>query len=125
MDKRKLERLPDAELRVMQALWDSSHPATRAEIERHLSGSPMAATTLLTLLSRLAARGFVAVRREGRSSSYSPAVAREEYLAQQSRNFLQRMFGGSIPAFAAALCDSGLSKEELKELQRLLREDEL
>ena len=31
----------------------------------------------------------------------------------------------SLPAFAAALCDSGLSRQELAELRRLLERDEL
>ena len=61
----------------------------------------------------------------GRSARYIPLVSREEYLAQQSRRFLEKLCGGSLPAFAAALCDSGLSREELAELRRLLERDEL
>ena len=47
-----LRRLPDAELEVMQAVWDCSGPATRTDIEKRLATArPLAPTTVLTLLS--------------------------------------------------------------------------
>lgn len=80
----------------------------------------MALTTLLTVLTRLSEKGFVQIQKEGRSARYIPLVARQDYLAQQSRRFVQTVCGGSLPAFAAALCDSGLTKEELTLLRELL-----
>lgn len=114
-------RLPDAELAVMQAVWACEPPASRADIDVILQNThPMAPTTLLTLLTRLSEKGFVQIQKEGRSARYLPLVSRQDYLAQQSRSFVQTVCGGSLPAFAAALCDSGLSKEELAELRDLL-----
>ncbi len=119
-------RLPDAELEVMQALWACEAPAARAEIEQHLPQShPMALTTLLTLLTRLGEKEFVKIEKQGRKSLYTPLVSREEYLAGQSRSFVEKICGGSISAFASALCSSGLSKEDLAELRRLLERSEL
>lgn len=88
-------RLPDGELEVMQALWDCEVPASRADIEARLhTAKPMAATTLLTFLSRLAERGYVKAERSGRSAMYTPLVSREAYLAGQSRRFLDKLCGG-------------------------------
>lgn len=116
-------RLPDTELEVMQALWASDTPVPRAQLEERLAQThPMATTTLLTLLSRLSEKGFVRVDKEGRKSLYAPLVTREDYLAAQSRSFIQKLCGGSLSTFASALCDSGLSKEELEELRELLKE---
>ncbi len=116
-----IKKLPDTELEVMQALWSCAVPATRADMEQFLSKShPMAHTTLLTLLSRLAEKEFVRIEKEGRSAHYYPLVSKEDYLAAQSRRFLNQLFGGSIPAFANALCNSGLTKEELAELRQFL-----
>lgn len=116
-------RLPDAELMVMQALWSCNAPATSAEIETHLpTDHPIAQTTLLTLLSRLAERGFLSVQKQGRSNVYSPAVTQHDYLSSQSRRFVDQLCGGSMPVFASALCSSGLSKEELAQLRLLLEE---
>lgn len=122
----EIRRLPDAELAVMQALWALDGPGTRAQIGEELGeGHSMAPTTLLTLLSRLAERGFVAADRSGRSALYAPLVSREEYLAAQSRSFIDKLCGGKVSVLAAALCDSGLSREELAELRGLLERGEL
>ena len=64
------KRLPDGELQVMQALWACGEPATRREIEAHLSQA-MAPTTLLTFLSRLGEKGFVTDVMKNRELSYS------------------------------------------------------
>lgn len=118
--------LPEAELAVMQALWDCARPAQRQQIERVLcQNHPMATTTVLTLLSRLGQKGFVQTERQGRSAVYFPLVEREDYLARQSEKFYQQVCGGSVSAFAAALCQSGLSRQELDELRRLLEKNAL
>ena len=121
---RTIRRLPDAELEVMQALWACEPPAARSDIEARLS-RPMAPTTLLTLLTRLGEKSFLTVEKEGRKCLYTPAVAENDYVAAQGSAFFHQLCGGSVSAFAAALCDSGLSKEDLTELRRLLEEDAL
>ena len=119
-----LRRLPDAELEVMQSLWHCEAPAARQDIAARLS-RPMAPTTLLTLLSRLGEKGFVTVEKQGRCSLYTPAVSESDYLAAQGSDFFHKLCGGSVPAFAAALCDSGLTKEDWEELRQLLETEEL
>ena len=123
---RSIRRLPDGELEVMQALWACQPPVPRAEIEKILYQThPMAMTTLLTLLTRLSEKGFLSIEKQGRKSVYTPLISKQDYLAAQSRSFLEKLCGGSLSTFASALCDSGLSKEELAELRALLEEDKL
>ena len=125
MSEKKV-KLPDSELEVMQVLWALPAPAPRAKVEEAMEKvRPMAQTTLLTLLSRLADKGFLKIEKEGRRRVYVPLADRGEYQAQQSRSFVDKVFGGSISAFASALCDSGLTREEIDELRRLLERDEL
>lgn len=120
------KRLPDAELAVMQAVWACDCSAKRAQIEQQLQKThPMAATTLLTLLSRLADRGFVRIEKAGRSAVYTPLVRQEDYLARQSRRFLDTLCGGRVDAFAAALCNGSLTQDELRQLRELLERDAL
>ncbi len=119
--KTAIRRLPDAELEVMQAIWACEPPVSRTDIDEILRDThPMAQTTLLTVLTRLSEKGFVEIRKEGRSARYIPVVAKQDYLAQQSRRFVEKVCKGSLPAFAAALCDSGLTKDELAQLLELL-----
>jgi len=120
----ELRRLPDAELEVMQALWALEPPIGTAAVEEKLC-RPMARTTLLTLLSRLGERGFVKIEKAGRGSVYVPLVEKRDYLAAQSSSFYEKLCGGSVSTFVAALCDSRLSREDLTELRRLLEENGL
>lgn len=121
--KKLIRRLPDSELAVMQAVWECTPPVSRTDLEEKLLPTyPMAQTTLLTLLTRLAQKGFLTIERQGRANVYLPNVTRDAYLADQSRRFVDQLCGGSISLFASALCDSGLSREELDELRKLLEE---
>ena len=116
-----IRRLPDAEQEVMQAIWACTAPVARTDIEEILYKThPMAMTTLLTLLTRLNEKGFITIEKNGRRSYYTPCVSQEDYLARQSKTFVEKLCGGSMSMFAAALCNSGLTKEELSELRDML-----
>ena len=117
-----LERLPDAELGVMQALWaQKAYPASSGELMEALEGKRWRMPTLLKLLSRLEERGFVRGEKEGRSNGYTPLVNRPDYLAAESRSFLERVHGGSLSSLMAALYpEKELSREDIAELERIL-----
>lgn len=121
-----IRRLPDSELEVMQALWSCTPPVTRVDLEQALADTyPVAQTTLLTLLTRLTEKGFVSAERVGQKKLFVPLISRQEYLAAQSNRFFRKLCGGNLSTFAAALCDSGMSKEDLAELRTLLERDTL
>lgn len=120
-----LKKLPDAELEVMQAIWACEAPVLRSDIDKLLKDThPMAPTTLLTLLSRLSDKGFIRIEKTQRFAKYYPLVDEEEYLASESHLFIKKVFKGNVSVFANALCDSGLSKEELAQLRELLEKSE-
>ena len=116
-----MRRLPDAELEVMKVLWELGPDTPRSELEGGLAPFGWAANTVNTYLSRLADKGFVAVRREGRTNLYTPLVGREDYLSFDSRAVVDRLYG-SPRNFVAALAREGLEAGELEELQALLEE---
>ena len=116
-----MKRLPDTELEVMKALWATGPDTPRATLEDRLSPFGWAANTINTYLSRLAEKGFVAVRRVGTSNLYTPLVAREEYLSFDSRAVLDRLYG-SPRNFVAALAREGFAQGELEELRALLEQ---
>ena len=123
---KKIPRLPESELAIMQIIWAAVPPVSRQDIEKTMEGSRhLASTTILTLLTRLAERGFLTVEKKGRVNYYSPRITEREYLAAASRNILDRLYGGSLTNFAMALCDSGLKKEEIEELREMLERGDL
>ncbi len=120
------DSLPDSELEVMQIIWQCEPPVSRSAIEETLNKQKnLAPSTILTFLSRLCDRGFLRTERKGRTNLYTPLVSHKEYLAQESRRLLDRLYGGSLSAFAVSLCDSGITREELQALRAILNEEPL
>lgn len=119
-----MKRLPDAELELMMLIWDSGGPVSRMEIEERMGGKrDVAPSTTLTLLSRLEERGFVSKTKNGKVNYYEALVQKEPYLKETGRNILQKMFGGSLSNFAAALyMGEELDEEDVAELQRFIEE---
>ena len=114
-------RLPDAELAVMQAIWNKGGEVGRSDIEGALAGRGWSANTLNTYLTRLCEKGFLASRREGRNNLYTPLVAKERYLEHESRSVLKRLYGGSLGSFMAALnAERPLEQSEIDELRQFL-----
>ena len=121
-----IRKLPDTEFEVMQAIWTCTPPVHRLQIHELLKDThPMASTTLLTLLTRLSEKGFIRIEKVNRSSNYYPLISKEDYLASQSNRFFKKLCSGNLSTFANALCDSGLTKEEIAELRDLLERREL
>lgn len=123
---KEIKRLPESELEIMQIIWRETAPVSRAVIEHTLNEKhPLAPITILTLLTRLCDKGFLSQKKAGRTNVYEPLITEKDYLASESRLFLDRLFNGSVANFAVALCDSGIKKEEVEELRRLLEKGEL
>ena len=103
----------------MKALWATGPDTLRSALEERLSPFGWTANTINTYLSRLADKGFVSVRREGKSNLYTPLVDQDAYQAFDSRAVLDRLYG-SPRNFVAALARDGICRGELEELQALL-----
>ena len=115
------KRLPDGELSIMQIIWKEDPPLARSTIEQALGDEEeLAPRTIITFLNRLCGKGFLSLTRKGRTNYYTPLISEREYLAEESRNILDRLYGGSLASFATALCDSGVSREDIEELKDML-----
>lgn len=72
---KEIKRLPESELEIMQIIWKEPAPVSRTVIEYALNKThPLAATTILTLLTRLCEKGFLSLKKEGRSGGTETAV---------------------------------------------------
>ena len=117
-----MKRLPDTELEVMKALWASGPDTPRAVLDQALAAFQWSPNTINTYLTRLTEKGFVSVRREGRSNRYTPLISREDYLTFDSRMVLSRLYGSSPRNFVAALAKGGLDQRDVEDLRELLDE---
>ena len=66
----------------MEQLWEGDQPQTVREVHAGLrTRRPLAYTTVMTVLHRLAAKDLVLQIREDRAYQYTPARSREELIA--------------------------------------------
>ncbi|WP_375194812.1 BlaI/MecI/CopY family transcriptional regulator [Sphingobium sp.] len=116
------EKISEAELVVMEALWQHA-PQTATEVaDRVAAGRDWSAQTVKTLLSRLMAKDVIAADQDGRRFLYRPLVAREEYVASESGRLVNRLFGGRVSPLVAHLASQDqLTAEDIAELEEILR----
>lgn len=117
-------RISDAELDVMEALWAAGQPLTAAEVAERIDvdrGWTLA--TVKTMLSRLVTKGALKHREDGRRFLYSPAIKREAYVGNESRRFVEKLFGGRLSPLVARLAEEdGLDQKDIAEIEALLKE---
>ena len=114
-------RLTASQLTVMQVLW-SRDEASVTDVQRAMTGRPLALTTVATMLVRLEQRGLVTHRAEGRQYIYRSRVSPADVRETVTRELLRNLFDGDVTAFVTQLLDSRkLTREEIADLQRLVR----
>ena len=87
------------------------------------SGKNWHPKTVNTFLTRLVEKKIVRVRREGRSNVYAPMKSREQCIRAEGESFLRRVFrGASGPMLLHFVERADLSAEEIRELERLLKQ---
>jgi BlaI family penicillinase repressor len=115
-------RVGDLQLRILQALW-ANPDATVAEVNAALKPErDLAYTTVATMLRKMEARGLVAHREEGRSFLYRATVDAQQVGQGMTDHVVERLFEGSLAgAVSHLLRTREVSREELEELERLIR----
>lgn len=111
----------EAELAVMQVLWQAGEPLSTADINRAVEARGWKRTTISTFLTRLAEKGAVTAEKRGTLYYYTPVLSAEEYRRAQTGALVHSLFGGSVTALAASLFeDTALSEEDVRELRAIL-----
>ena len=107
----------------MKIVWNDS-PRTLPEILDKLKETAWSKTTIQTYLARLVRKGALYTKRQGKGYLYYPAVSENECQLAESRNFLSRVYDGSLSKMVMGFVKNGnLSNEELNELKSFLAEE--
>ena len=112
----------NAELRVLQSLWECG-PSTIRQLTDRLYPAVTAANyaTVQKLLERLEKDGRVARDRAVSPHVFAPAVSREAYIGGQLRAMAAKLCGGSLtPLLTHLVRAEALSAKERSELRKLL-----
>ena len=116
-------RLGKVQLEIMQVLWRDG-PATARQITDALNAhSPIAHSTVQTLLRKMEAKGAVAHDPQDRVFVFHALSKEEEVNETATRDILTRLFAGSVTDLVAHLLKhENISNDELHELRRLVDE---
>lgn len=127
MPRKKSLNLTEAELRLMDIVWDKG-AVTVGEVAESLPGEPgLAYNTILTTLRILEQKGFVrhTKPREGRAFIYRAVVGRKQASRNALRHLVRGFFANSTELLVLNLLDDGdLSQRELQNIRNLLAEGE-
>ena len=113
--------LSDSEWKLMNRLWEQS-PRTIMELTATVKDDTgWSKNTVITMLTRLEAKGAVRHEEGGRAKRYFPAVNREDAALTETENFLDKVYGGSLGLMMSAMVESRqLTEADIPELSAIL-----
>ena len=104
-------RISEAELSVMETLWDTGAPMTAKELQTVLKERRgWERTTVRSLLTRLQEKGSVQVTKDNDVATYTPAFTKKEYGWDLAEVLVDRLYDGKAEDLVAALKSHGLLK---------------
>ena len=120
----KIKKLPDAEFEVMKVVWANEPPVTTAVIMEQIGKEKeWKIQTIVSLMLRLAERGFLRSEKNGKEREYVPLVAREDYLKFETGNFMKQYHDSSLFNLINTLYDDkALTDEDIDELLKWAKE---
>ncbi len=125
MPRRKSETLTEAELRLMDVLWQKGAASVQQVLDALTQKPPLAYNSVLTTIRILENKGYVEHVKEGRAHIYRPMVEREQATRSEIRHLVNRFFGNSHELLVLNILeDRGLEAKELKRLRALLQAKE-
>ena len=121
MPRKTSETLTEAELRIMQVLWQKG-AGTVQQVLDTLPGEPaLAYNTVLTTIRILERKGYIGHSKDGRAHVYSALVAQEDASRSEIRHLVSRFFRNSHEDLVLNILeDHGIETRELNRLKKML-----
>ena len=121
MARSKSATLTEAELRIMNVLWERGS-ATVHEVLQALSTKPsLAYNSVLTTIRILEAKGYVKHLKDKRAHVYMPRIDRKDATRSEVRHLVSRFFGNSHEQLVLNILEEGsIDEDELARVRQLL-----
>lgn len=126
MARKKSTGLTDAELRLMEVVWEKGSGTVSDVVEALPGRINLHYSTVLTTLRILEQKGYLKHRKEGRAFVYEPLIGREQVRDKAVTHLLRRFFQGSPELLMLNLVEGRkIGEEELQRIrERIGGEDE-
>jgi BlaI family penicillinase repressor len=122
MKKTTPKKLSSGEMELMSMLWEHGSLALSEAHEK--LGRPIGYTTMQTRLNRLVDKGL-ARRSKERPARYEAVISPDDVSANHLDDLLHRVTRGKVvPLVAHLVDDRSISRDELRELKKIIRDAE-
>lgn len=118
-------RVTNSEWHLINCLWEES-PRTLMQLVPILKERVgWSKSTSATMVRRMSEKGLIGYDEKGKTKYFYPKVDKEDVVVQETRDFLKKIYDGSVGMMMSALVrQNDLSKEDIKELQEILKDAE-
>src|SRR5207302_2302906 len=124
MARKKSSNLTDAELRLMEVLWEQGSATVSGVVDKLPKRVPLAYSTVLTTLRILENKGYLRHSKDGRAFVYHPIVGRAQARENAITHLLRRFFENSPELLMLNLIQGKkIDAKELNRLRKRIEED--
>ena len=110
-------KLFDAEYRLLSIIWENEPVNSTALSKLCLEKLGWKKSTVFNMIRKLPERGFV----KNENVVVTALVRREQVAKYESETVIEKIFGGSLPAFISAFLDGKkITAEEAEELKKMI-----
>src|SRR5205809_5724038 len=115
-------KISEAESKVLEVFWRAEGPLSADDVVAAMDNDrDWSAGTIRTFLTRLVKKKALRATPDGRRYLYRPLIRREDYVHEQSRHLIDRLFGGRVAPFITQFsARQHLRRSEIEELKRLI-----
>jgi len=125
MPPKRSETLTEAELRVMNVLWEKGQATVQRVLEAMPEKLNLAYNSVLTTIRVLENKGYVGHKKDGRAHIYEPLIARADASRSEVRHLVSRFFANSHESLLLNLLEEqNFDADELKRLRQILQASE-
>ena len=121
MPRRKTPTLTEAELRIMNVLWQRGAATVQQILDDLPNRPPLAYNSVLTTVRILERKGYLGHVKDGRAHVYEPLIGRKDATRSEIRHLVSRFFRNSHEALVLNILeDDEIADEELERLRKML-----
>lgn len=116
-----VRQISDSELELMRIIWCKGGCSLFAEIMTQVEekNKNWKANTVLTFLSRLVEKGMLMTHKKGRLNEYVSLISENDYMAEQTKTFLNKVYNGNIQnLFSTLVQQDCITSDDFQELQK-------
>lgn len=115
-------KVTNSEWYVMNCLWEKSHLSLVQLVPLLKESAGWSKSTSATMVRRMTEKDLIGYEENGKTKYFFPKVKKQDVVVQETRDFLQRIYDGSVGMMMSALVrQNDLSQEDILELQEILK----